>query len=556
MECLPLDLMCMKKNRSYFVILLLFGSLVSSCYRSDISDSALLRADSLMQSSPDSALSLLKSITPTTLSKSERIYHGLLLTQAMDKCYMPLLPCDSLIDAALEYYGGGVNRAKALLYKERIQMKMNLPKMAMENCFEALGELKGSSREEMRLKALIYGDLGLIYSEKELEDKALEQFRKSYSCDSVINNEKGMIASLINMGVVYSELNDQSPTMMCYDKATVLAKQLNDSSSLGVLFHDLSLYYRSKNQLDTALTYAHQSLPFYSERSDSISSFLSIGYLYYQKDQLDSASYYLMQSVDARDDKIRAMTCQVLSDIEEQNNNLELALHYQKEYGEALCLIDDLKEASDIERLVYKYEADFHVRKEKGRMWFLLLAVLSGSSISVLLLILVYQRRLGKQKMAKLLYVEETERLKKDISQFILEMGCKDEELKNKEDEIRKLTDEKGKLSNARFRETLIYSKIQQLSLQNFRKKKELNVLLLDEQDCLRRALFEIYKDYIGHLRTTYSKITDKDCIYCCLRLCDFDDSTIALCFGNTSKQLVVQRRLRLRDKMEDLVGQ
>lgn len=63
----------------------------------------------------------------------------------------------------------------------------------------------------------------------------------------------------------------------------------------------------------------------------------------------------------------------------------------------------------------------------------------------------------------------------------------------------------------------------------------------------IENILFGIYDDYIRYLKGTYPKITDNDCIYCCLKLCEFDDQTIAYCFGNVSKQIVAQRRLRLK---------
>ena len=75
----------------------------------------------------------------------------------------------------------------------------------------------------------------------------------------------------------------------------------------------------------------------------------------------------------------------------------------------------------------------------------------------------------------------------------------------------------------------------------------------MKEQEQLKNILFGIYDDYIRYLKGTYPKITDNDCIYCCLKLCEFDDQTIAYCFGNVSRQIVAQRRLRLKKKMAEV---
>ena len=52
-----------------------------------------------------SALRLLEALPATTeLTRRESARYALLLAQATDKCENPLLPCDSLLDVALDYY--------------------------------------------------------------------------------------------------------------------------------------------------------------------------------------------------------------------------------------------------------------------------------------------------------------------------------------------------------------------------------------------------------------------------------------------------------------------
>ena len=99
---------------------------------------------------------------------------------------------------------------------------------------------------------------------------------------------------------------------------------------------------------------------------------------------------------------------------------------------------------------------------------------------------------------------------------------------------------------------TSIFRKIEKLSIQDRKEKKNIQVLITAEQEQLAKTIFEIYADYIDQLRSSYPKLTDEDCIYCCLCLCNLDDSTIAYCFGNTNKQIVAQRRLRLKSKMAE----
>ena len=123
-------------------------------------------------------------------------------------------------------------------------------------------------------------------------------------------------------------------------------------------------------------------------------------------------------------------------------------------------------------------------------------------------------------------------------------------QISQKECEIRKLADEKGELCNVIFKETSIYKKIERLSHQEKTKnKQELRILLENEQKQLRSTVMEIYKGYIDYLYQTYPKYTENDCLFSCLSLCGLDDFTIALCFGNVNKQIVVQRRHRIKLK-------
>ena len=81
-----------------------------------------------MDEYPDSVLQLL-NIQPEEIedfSDKECARYALLLARATDKCEQSLLPCDSLLNIALEYYDDEEKeRAVALLYKGRLEVEMN-----------------------------------------------------------------------------------------------------------------------------------------------------------------------------------------------------------------------------------------------------------------------------------------------------------------------------------------------------------------------------------------------------------------------------------------------
>ena len=87
-----------------------------------------------MDEYPDSVLQLL-NIQPEEIedfSDKECARYALLLARATDKCKLSLLPCDSLLNVALEYYDDDEKeKAIALLYKGRLAVEMEEEKEAI-----------------------------------------------------------------------------------------------------------------------------------------------------------------------------------------------------------------------------------------------------------------------------------------------------------------------------------------------------------------------------------------------------------------------------------------
>ena len=191
--------------------LCLFLILVS-CDKNKVEDKQLLRAETLISSSPDSSYQILQSISPDPLSKSEQMYYGLLLAEATDKKYLSLLACDSLLNEAVYYYDSGLNRAKALMYKGRLQSQMNMYTEAMENYFAALKELGEADKKELRIKGMLYEDLGNLYSNQVLTEKSTEAFRQAEDCFMRCDCKEGL-ASVAN-GIGWNYLLQGDPRLI------------------------------------------------------------------------------------------------------------------------------------------------------------------------------------------------------------------------------------------------------------------------------------------------------------------------------------------------------
>ena len=564
----------MNKTFVGFIFLLFLVGGVASCQRSSSPYPYSLRyADSLMEISPERTLAYLRKLDVSTYSAGDRAYFSLLFTQATDKNMLSLLPCDSLIDTALDYYvkKDGVNWARAWLYKGRIQKKMNMTEQALKSCFTALQGVEGNTGEELKLKGMLYEDMGSIYLHQSLYQKAFDAFYRSYQCDSLLNDHKVLMYSLSNMGWVRVVEGKEKEALFYLDQALELALALKDSIFMSDIYQRMSL---NCENVDSAFMYARLAGNYLTEKNDSISYYslwLTFGELYLDKQELDSAEYYLKRTLDIADFKRKILASYSLAEVEKIRGNYERAFEYQSYYGYNIDSIFSLNKASDIERLAYKYDSEAKVAKEKESRRFLVQQLCYGGVLFVLVIAIIFQRIYRQRRIAQLQYEQriahlneqtalsqlQIERLEAQISALKLSGMEREQEIALKQAELCRVIDEKARLRNCLFTETSIFKRIQELSSQakpgQDGVKRDPKVLLIKEQEKLKGVLFDIYDDYIRYLKDTYPKITDDDCIYCCLKLCEFDDQTIAYCFGNVSRQIVAQRRLRLKKKMVEV---
>ena len=564
----------MNKTFVGFIFLLFLVGGVVSCQRSSSPYPYSLRyADSLMEISPERTLAYLRKLDVSTYSAGDRAYFSLLFTQATDKNMLSLLPCDSLIDTALDYYvkKDGVNWAKAWLYKGRIQKKMNMTEQALKSCFTALQGVEGNTGEELKLKGMLYEDMGSIYLHQSLYQKAFDAFYRSYQCDSLLNDHKVLMYSLSNMGWVRVVEGKEKEALFYLDQALELALALKDSVFMSNIYQRMSL---NCENVDSAFMYARLAENYLTEKNDSISYYslwLTFGELYLDKQELDSAEYYLKRTLDIADFKRKILASYSLAEVEKIRGNYQRAFEYQSYYGDNIDSIFSLNKASDIERLAYKYDSEAKVAKEKESRRFLVQQLCYGGVLFVLVIAIIFQRIYRQRRIAQLQYEQriahlneqtalsqlQIERLEAQISALKQSDMEREQEIALKQAELCRVIDEKARLRNCLFAETSIFKRIQELSSQakpgQDGVKRDPKVLLIKEQEQLKGVLFDIYDDYIRYLKDTYPKITDDDCIYCCLKLCEFDDQTIAYCFGNVSRQIVAQRRLRLKKKMAEV---
>lgn len=548
-----------------FIIYLNFVSLLAVCLfacNHHSSNPMLQQVDSLLEMKPDSALTILKNISVLEdLPEVDKAYYALLLAEATDKNKLPLLPCDSLLNFALDYYGDDDReKAVALMYKGRLLAEMDDEKAAIEMNLKAL-EILQDYPVDTKYRRLIYSALGLWYGNCELNDKALEVLHQSlhYSFDA-----KDTAIAYINIGYIYGMRNMQDSAITYQRKAVKYAMRSKDRSMILTSWHNLSICYRHFENVDSAVVYAHKVLQHLSYGNGKADAYYNMGDLYVDLEQYDSARHYLEKSLFLSPS--RSIPYWSLAVMEAELGNFKSAYHYLDTFVMVQDSLDNSELLTEVQHLVYKHQTELRVKDEQIKSKRIIRWIVFVSVIICFVVALIYQRWINKKNNQQALYRQSLQYAheKQDMMQQRIEENeltlalLQDRENQNldeidkKERLIAQLKQEKLELRTWTFWQTPIYKKVMSLSEQKKVDKKARKVMTDVEREKLKKTVFEIYADYISPLQAQYSQLTEDDLLVLCLQEAGISPLAISLCFGHTDTVALNQRKSRLKKKMSE----
>ena len=195
----------MKGKHSIFLLLILVA-LISCNDPKPITDT-LHRAEALMNEYPDSAWTLLNTISPDEMGQNRnRALYALLYTQAQDKTYRDETN-DSLISVAVDYYRNTDNVRHKFLsyyYKGRVMMNAGESIKAMLSFLEA--ESLCEDVNDGYLLGLLYTQMGDIYKNYYDYPRSLEMFQKATACYEQAGKDLHYLYALVDQANVYKNM--------------------------------------------------------------------------------------------------------------------------------------------------------------------------------------------------------------------------------------------------------------------------------------------------------------------------------------------------------------
>jgi tetratricopeptide (TPR) repeat protein len=538
---------------SLFAVLLLFA-----CAKPSESDLVLPEIEALIETQPDSALVLLEAMQPYH-SKGQRnqAYYYLILTEAKYKNRASLLPCDSLIDFALNSLSKKTDKellAKAWLCKGRIWRELKEPENTIQSYYKALHLLDNEKRYTETVSKIYY-NLGDMYMDQDLYKDALKMYMKSYSLDVKESNKRNISLSLRHIGNTFFYLQKPDSAFLYIQEALIFAKQSNDSVSLmDRVYSDLGIYYLETGEYEESLHQLRKIL----NVTDNIS--LNKGLVFMFLQQVDSARINFLSSIESANLYTRATAYYYLNELERTAGNYQKAYTYLSEYVEQRDSIANLTRTSEIQTLVHKYNIETETDKVKaeykqkiGITLFLFV---------ILLLIILWRSSIRKRREKLQQKTAENELLKRELDFLDLQV-----QIKEANESLSKL--QHGKMSD----EELIRQKEMELALLNrnqgdnlflatpgyvniknliIRKKHDRECFNNSEIISLQNDVMTSFATLIKEIQSVCSTLNKEDYVLCCLSKLKIPNTIICFCMGNHDTAPIRQRKKRIKIKMKE----
>lgn len=539
-------------------------------------------ADSIVNTSPDSAVVLLEQLKDSILSKpkSTQMYYHLLSIKAKDKAYIPHTS-DSLILQVIHYYEEKEDEKylpEAYYYAGRIYRDLGDAPQALDY-FQKTIDLIGEGTN-YKLYSKVYSQMGTLFLYQDIYDRAMNAYKKANNCNSIAKDNVALIFSLRDIGDTFTGYNQTDSALYYYQKAYSLAKSMKDQPLIEMVQIGLASLYKQLKKYDLARKelepYFNNSSALHNLKMERQSAVLSImADFYYQRQELDSANYYFNLLLNSRSIYAKQFAHWGLAEIAEKHSNYQTSLEHIHQY---IIETDSIQKTNDKEAIrkvqsLYNYQLrekennSLRVKNARQHLWIIsvLFAMMILAAFTFTYIQYSKRKKLElKDKLAKLQKLKE-EQYQKSM-QFVEENKIKlqklEELLQNTTEEnvlLQKLlliekeqimqmnckitTDrEELELAEIAFKKSDIYNRFHEvIGDSNIKITKE-------EWQDLQLQIDHCYKDFTRRLRALYP-ISEIELRICLLLKINITTTGIAQLTGR-SKSAIVSARKKLYEKV------
>ena len=263
----------MKKILAILIILPLLLGIMACNDPKPVTD-ALHRAEALMNEYPDSAWSVLNTLSPDAMGQSRtRAHYALLYTQAQDKTYRDETN-DSLISIAVDYYRHTDDARRRFLsyyYKGRVSFNAK-DYLTATSCYMEAEQLADAVGDDY-LTGLLYAELGRIYRLYYDYPKSLEAHQKAAECYERVGKIRHRNYMWYNQSNVCRDLNNYKESNRFLQKVLASSRQERDSALMRLSLGTLVMQKIENNEMENVDS-LYQELQHLVDKDFGSSSFM------------------------------------------------------------------------------------------------------------------------------------------------------------------------------------------------------------------------------------------------------------------------------------------
>ena len=531
-------------KKIYLILHFLASLLLASCTNSHIAEQPiplapdLLHIDSLMQSSPDSALQMLlsfraDSVISTEAQRSGEIschYHSLLLSEALYKTdnvqsnrtelqaamhYFDSLAVrypdndDIIMLSARSHYMNGVgyyeNDSVVVACKEYLHTLE-----IMQNHFD-VEKLRGYKAKFM----------GMTYNRLvDLFDNQIMTTPTIYCCKQALHycmieptSRYGIANLLTTIGKQYHEMDNKDSASYYYNLALQSLPDYNNSRYRGIVSSLKLLDYQMGDNTEIVLDSLKSMLAKANNYNEKLTRYLTIGCIFYEEKQYDSAIVYLEKVYNDNDDLLSKMqAADYLREIyRNQGDTIKsnrfsevLAGNTIKEYNKKVRT----SKVNELFQQHLKHTANNNFIKEKSAARKQTAIIILPVSVLLVVIVFLITRKWGKKHIAR--HKKALEKTEDSLSEIKMKI------------EVKKFIDEPiCQMILDIVKEQHFKSKIDYINYKDF-------ALGNDQLMELRTAVNLHYDNFTIRLKDKFPEITNDDIDYCCLYLLGLKDADVS----------------------------
>ena len=492
----------------------------------ELSTAILLQAEQVLASNPDSAMVLLDSFNPFSLSEYHlNIYHLLDIEAKEKKSFN--LAAETEIFSAFEYFRKKKmydNAALSAYYCAKVLQKQKQYAQAMEYCIiaEELVDKTGN----YSIKALNLCLQGELLSEQILIDKAQLKYKEAIDLYTEIGEPQKEIVIYRSLGHSYLFKNNPDTALIYYTKGLEKAEEYNNSEEISMLLQSIGLAYQEKGDYNMSLSFFYNSKEHYASKENTARIHLSFANTFNALQIKDSAIFHINKSLEILDGDNSDLTLMASiyyykSFIDDDADNCNAALESSRIYGNyltSLIIRNNEQTVYETEKK-YKYE---QVKIEKDKLTILNLRIIMYFFIAFTAVILISIFIYAKYRNNRIALTEAEEK-----AFSLVEIANRYD--KTQESAKNTLFDHLNILKNAALLQEHLKAPKNQI---NQRFIERLNEVLYGQStinwDKLYVLMNKLHNGFLDQLHSKYPQLDNSEYQILCLIYTDFSNLEIA----------------------------